>query len=544
MRHISVSALLALLIAVTILPPLAFSVILIQQNNDAQQEVVSTLAEATAGSFVETLERQLQGMRTSLNVLSTIGALEDDELRDFHARGRVALADSDQELLVVDENGNQILNTRTAFGSSLPPLSEPAPVLEAIETGETVVSNAYYDETARSWRFNVSMPRLGEDGAQEALVLTQNVDSLSGTLTGQNLRGGWNAVITDREGIVAASTFLSSDVGQPFFLDELMSPDRPGPRQTMTLDGERYETTTKRSQLSGWSVIVWAPSATIERNLVQSLRALVIGGLVMIAIGTAAAWLLGRQISKPLRQLSRDADHLGAGEDVQEADFPVTEIATVSAALAKASQDRKNAENEIRFLMREVAHRSKNQLTVVSSIAKQTARNSRSFAAFEERFQERIQGLARSTDLLMAGGVAGVELSELMQAQIEPFRPADEKRLQISGPRFRLSHQAAQTIGLALHELATNASKYGAFQIQSGSLAVTWKRSAGNLVINWREYVPRLRKKAERRGFGSEMIERMLGGALDAQIERNMHANGVEYSFTIPVERLIQDLQQ
>ena len=129
-------------------------------------------------------------------------------------------------------------------------------------------------------------------------------------------------------------------------------------------------------------------------------------------------------------------------------------------------------------------------------------------------------------------------LRELIEAQIEPFRPTDLERLEIKGTPFRLSNQAAQTLGLALHELATNASKYGAFATPSGRLTIQWKRSQGQLELLWREFVPRLRRRTVTPGFGTEVIERMLGGTLDAQIERVIHPNGLECRFTIPIARL------
>src|SRR5690606_22043001 len=149
---------------------------------------------------------------------------------------------------------------------------------------------------------------------------------------------------------------------------------------------------------------------------------------------------------------------------------------------------------------------AKNQLTVVASMAKQTARNARSLPAFLDTFQKRLYGLARSTDLLIAGGASGVVLRELLIAQIEPFRPDDPKRLDLSGPTFRLSTQAAQTIGLAIHEMATNAAKYGAYSVRGGQLSVSWKVEDDVLVITWREQGAQLPRKPVKRGFGTEII--------------------------------------
>lgn len=270
----------------------------------------------------------------------------------------------------------------------------------------------------------------------------------------------------------------------------------------------------------------------------QSLRTLVVGGLIVIAIGAAAAWILGRQIAGPVRRLAQDARLLGAGDMVTATRYPITEVATVSSALAEAASNRRKAENDIRLLMREVAHRAKNQLTVVASIAKQSARNARTFAAFQDAFQKRLHGLARSTDLLIAGAGAGVDLRELLEAQIEPFKPEDPKRLELSGPPFRLASQPAQTIGLAAHELATNASKYGAFSDPSGRLSLSWQVEGETLVLDWREHV-RLRRRPVKRGFGTEVIERMMSGTLDAKISRTLNRDGLVCSFRIPVKQLV-----
>ncbi len=533
----SIGAVLSLLIVVTFLPPLAFSVLLLQRTNQAQQEVVTTLAEATAGSIIETVDRQLRGMATTLRVLATSRSLETEAMGDFYNRSKEALGDSGAYLIVVDANMNQVLNTAVPFGAPLGPIADSGPARLALSSGEMVISDGFSGETVERWVFNVLVPWGTEERPPLVLIMTLNAETLSGALTRQNLRGGWNAALLDRNKYVLASTLLSSDIGKPFFLD--IAPESQGvARQTVTAEGTSYETITVYSEQTGWEAVVWAPSKVIKQPLVGALRMLLIGGTIMMALGAAAAWLLGRQIAKPVRKLARDAHRLGAGEDVDAEAYPVAEIATVSAALAHAAKERRASENEIRFLMREVAHRSKNQLTVVASIAKQTARNARGLAAFEESFQRRIQGLARSTDLLIAGGVAGVELRELIVAQLEPFRPGDEARVELGGPEYRLSNQAAQTLGLALHELATNASKYGAFTTSAGRLVVNWRRRGDRLEIVWREFVPRLRRRAEGRGFGTEVIERMIGGALGADIERNLHSDGLECRFLLPLENL------
>ncbi len=539
-RPFPVGAYLGTLVAVALIPTLIFTAILLGRNNDAQQAVLTTLAEATAASIAETIDRELTGMTTTLRVLATAPSLDSADLAEIYDRARSALADSNAHFLMLDDNFDQLINTRVDFGTDLGPTSDPEPARRALETGEAVISDVFFGQTAQNWVFNVLVP--WRDGIEErVLILTQNAEDLTDVIAGRTLRGGWNASVVDGNDVVVATTSTPANIGEPFFLWQEGAPRTVPSRQTVAVDGEDYETIAVRSHLSGWRVVVWSPTRVVTAPMMRTLQIFAFGGLFLALLSTLAAWFLARRVAHPVRELAIDAYRLGSGEEVTAKPYRIAEIATVSSALADASQDRQAAENEIRFLMREVAHRSKNQLTVVASIAKQTARYAPDIESFQDSFQKRVQGLARSTDLLIAGGVAGVELRELLNTQIEPFRPGEASRLTLKGPRFRLSNQAAQTIGLAVHEMATNASKYGAFSTGSGHLSVTWAVEGDALVIDWNESVTHLALRAERRGFGSEVIERMLGGTLDAQIDRVLAPDGLTCRFTMPVQKLLPE---
>jgi two-component sensor histidine kinase len=539
--RISIRVMLSLLMAAIIIPSIVFGVLLLQRNNKAQQEVVTTLAETTASSITEAIDRQVSGMLTTLRVLSTSGALNERDLTVFYNRAKLALDGTEAHLIVTDRNFNQLLNTRVPYGAALGKIADIETATRALETNESAISNTFFGPTAKHWVVNVVLPLRATTRDARLLIVNHDVDNLSSALVSRKISGGWNAVVVDRNRTVLTSSDETMKPGQPFFLGAQLEPIRTTVRQQVTHEGESYALIRSISNVSGWETIVWAPESVVQAPLRRSLRTLALGGMAIIMIGVVMAWLLSRQIATPIRQLARDALSLGAGKSVEAMEYPVEEISKVSQALAQASVDRLAHENEIRFLMREVAHRSKNQLTVVSSIAKQTARHARTFAGFQDSFQKRIQGLARSTDLLIAGGVAGVELRELIDAQLEPFRPSEASRVEVNGVDFRLSNQAAQTLGLALHELATNAAKYGAFSITEGRLNVSWKVQPERLDIVWREIVPLLRKRTRATGFGTEVIERMLGGALAAKIDRVFHRNGLEYRFSIPLDRVARE---
>jgi two-component sensor histidine kinase len=477
-----VVALLGMLVAATMLPPLAFSVFLLDRTNRTQQDVVATLAEATAGAAIETVDRQVQGMVTTLRGLSTVNSLNEGNLEAYYDAARTALAGTDTFLIVVDKAMRQLLNTRQPYGEQFGSVSDAGPINLALETGAVVVSDGFFGKVAEKWVFNVVLPWKQRGAEPMALILTQNVEALAPALAMENLRGGWNAVIVDKKGIVLSSTLMSSDVGKPFFLDKPAGPDRQT-HAMIDFNNRHYELITKESKVTGWRVQLWAEQGIIQRPMFRTFRLLLLGGVGMIAVAAFVAWVLGRQIAKSVQRLAADAHKLGAGEDVIATTYPVRELNAVSSALADAATERRASEAEIRLLMREVAHRAKNQLTVVSSLAKQSARNA-DVADFSESFQHRIAGLARSADLLIASSVAGVELRRAIacRSNVQPAK----NQLETSGPEFRLSLQAAQTLGLALHEMATNAAKYGALSTPHGSISVTWSIEADDLVIVWR----------------------------------------------------------
>jgi two-component sensor histidine kinase len=175
-------------------------------------------------------------------------------------------------------------------------------------------------------------------------------------------------------------------------------------------------------------------------------------------------------------------------------------------------------------------------------MAKQTAGSASSLEQFMPDFERRIHGLARSTDLLLANGMAGVDFSELLTSQIAAFGPVGTERVEISGPSLRLNTQAAQIVGMAAHELATNAVKYGAFADETGRLRVSWAIKGDQLDFVWRETVRVLTAPAsERRGFGTTVLNSMVGRGLGANVARVLHEDGIEWSFCIPLSALDPD---
>ena len=142
--------------------------------------------------------------------------------------------------------------------------------------------------------------------------------------------------------------------------------------------------------------------------------------------------------------------------------------------------ERKKAEDHIQFLLREMSHRSKNLLSVIQAIASQTARSTGTTEEFARRFIQRLHGLATSHDILVDQSWQGAPLADLVRHHLAPFVEGDPSRLVFSGPSVMVTAQAAQAIGLALNELATNAAKYGSLSTTEGRVVVRWDFENGD----------------------------------------------------------------
>jgi two-component sensor histidine kinase/PAS domain-containing protein len=206
--------------------------------------------------------------------------------------------------------------------------------------------------------------------------------------------------------------------------------------------------------------------------------------------------------------------------------------------------ERKTAEAHQRFLMQELSHRSKNLLSIVQAIADQTLRNSGDLKEFQNRFDGRLRGLAASNTLLARGDWRGSSLSALIELQLTPFVDLKSPQIEIHGSKVDLTAEAAQAIGLALHELATNAVKHGALSVPHGKLSISWvvdrTRSAEALKLVWRERGGPLVTVPKRTGFGHIVIKKMVEQAVHGTVELNFAGEGLQWSLLAPRSVFLQ----
>jgi two-component sensor histidine kinase len=218
------------------------------------------------------------------------------------------------------------------------------------------------------------------------------------------------------------------------------------------------------------------------------------------------------------------------------------ELTHVTARLETALAASQAAEANLRDLMRELTHRSKNLLAVIQAMARQTARHAATIESFLDRFGERLQALADSHDLLVLASWYGASLSELVRSQLGHYLDREEPQVTMEGPELLLKPEAAQNIGLALHELATNAAKYGALSVPDGHVTIMWRHvqpAAGpGVEIAWSESGGPTVAEPKWRGFGTHLIEQNLARSLEAEISLTFRPDGVRCRMAFPASNL------
>ena len=239
------------------------------------------------------------------------------------------------------------------------------------------------------------------------------------------------------------------------------------------------------------------------------------------------------------------------------------EIAATNRALLAEVTERRRVEAQLREMnttleqrvtertqvlqltMYEVNHRAKNLLAVVQAIARQSARKS-SYKQFAEHFGERLAGLAASHDLLVRSEWQGVDARELIRSQLAHFDDIIGTRMALDGPPVQLTVQASQAIGMAIHELATNATKYGALSNAEGTISIAWELVAAPGVVDaqalfriqWSEQGGPSITPPEHRGFGHMVIVDMVKQSLDAEVLLAYPPTGLSWQMGAPAERV------
>ena len=280
------------------------------------------------------------------------------------------------------------------------------------------------------------------------------------------------------------------------------------------------------------TIETWNPGAeklfgyTAEEMIGKSYALLARPGHPEDTEGNIAAIMRGETLN--IETVRRHKD--GSLIDVSMAAAPIKtggKITSISVTMEDI-RDRKKRERQIMLLNRELAHRVKNSLAVIQSISNQTMRSCPDPETFRIAFQGRLQALASAHDLLTQSSWDGADVNDFVDTQLAALVPRNSIQLQKDGPPGVIPAELSIPLGLALHELGTNAIKYGAWSAPDGRVHLKWEFKAATstqksdeesdharrLIMTWTEHGGPIVQKPTRRGFGTLLIERGVPGAI------------------------------
>jgi two-component sensor histidine kinase len=512
-----------------------------------------TRVSGLAGDLARAVDRELRGHIETAQVLSGSRSLRQGDIRGFWESAEDAASRAEGHFILIDRSYQQLVNTRVPIGTVLPKTAHPAEVEEVFGSGEVRVENLGVGAVAQQLLFAVRLPIQVENELRYVLSYVPRAGALLDVVEETYRPEGWFAAIVDANGLIVARSHRHDD-----FFGRAVSPDvwsriegGAGILETVDLEGRPSITAYHASEISGWTVLVWVPRTLLEEPAKKAQRLLLLLVVLALAASLTAAFFTGRLIQKPASRLIHAVHDLGEGKPVDFAPSLMREANTVGEALAEAAdiiQSREAAlrENEahMQIVMQELSHRTKNLLAVIQAMAAKSARMSLGFDDFRTSFQERLAGLARSHDLLVESQWSSVPLADLVTSQLSAFTNPIDSRLTLKGPPILLKPEAVQTLGMALHELATNALKHGSLSTPSGRVDVAWERRIDEqgmeqVLVRWEESGGPSVVCPAHSGFGFLVIEKAVAASFHGTTRLDWRPEGLVWEIKAPASFVI-----
>jgi two-component sensor histidine kinase len=497
----SLSVRLALLVAGTTLPLIIFAVGIVlhdylQDRRDATQRVLETVRSVRL-----TLDAEMQRMTGGLQVLALTDVLKNGDFKSFR---RIAAGFVDQYspggvILVADRDGHQLFSSLDPDAESLPQRNNREIVERVFVSKRPQYSNLFVGMVKQQRIVTVEVPVFRDGEVIYDVSFSPPTEMFQNMLERQQPNADWTLSILDTDGVVFARVPNPQDTfgkrASPSVLPDMLRKSE-ALRPTVSLEGVRLMSGFAHSELTGWIVAAGISESSLSAPLWRNLAiASAIGG-VLLLIGLAFAVRMATTIAR--------------GEMLHD------------------------------LLIEELNHRVKNTLAILQAIAVQTFRS----ATRTERakFEGRLGALAEAHNLLSKEKWLGSEFQDVIRRVLQPYLLSGPERIRMSGPRVPLSPRLAVVLSMIVHEIATNAAKYGALSNDTGTVALDWEvieeNGAQKLRMIWAEAGGPPVTAPVQRGFGSRLIERSARDQLGGEATVDFLPRGVVYTVLCSLEDL------
>jgi two-component sensor histidine kinase len=488
---------LVLLIAGTTLPLILFAASLIFVDYMHDREEATDRVVGTVRSVRLVLDAEMQRMAGGLQVLSLTNALRDG---DFEGFGRITRGFLDQYreggvVLVADRSGRQVFSSLTTDVASLPPRNNREIVEKVFTEKKPLYSNLFIGAVKQKPIVTVEVPVFRDNQVIYDLSFTPPIEIFQDIINTQRPSDDWTMSIFDSEGVNFARVpnpqeTIGKRASPTLYAAMFQKSEATLP--SVSLEGVPLITAYTRSSLTGWTIAAGIAEATLVGPLWRNLAitSLICGVLLLIGLAFAV----------------RMATTIARGEMLHN------------------------------LLIEELNQRVKNTLAILQSIAAQTFRS----ASREERenFEGRLGALAEAHNLLSKEKWQGSELRDVCDRVLQPY--ALGNRIRTSGPKVPLSPRQAVVMSMIVHEIATNATKYGALSNESGTVTLDWtvveEAPLRRLRLTWTETGGPHVAAPVQRGFGSRLIERSVRDQLVGDATVDFLPRGVLYTLNCSLD--------
>lgn len=499
-RSLSLRLRLTLLVAGTTFPLIIFSAVIVYLNFQATRASAGNRILEVARSMMIAVDHELEGRITALEVLAQSRALAEDDIGGFRIRAAAFLTRQrpGANIVMIDRSGQQVLNMRVPPGEPLPKIAALDALKKVVETGAPLATNYRTGPVFDRPLVTVDVPVMRDGRVKWVLSLNPTVELFAEVIAKQRPPPGWVVSVFDANGVHVARTpaperFVGQRAASSLYPALMSRPE--GLIESVSLEGIPLLTAFSRSPGTGWSLAIGVPRSTFTRPLWRSIATTVAIGAILLLIGLSFA-------------------------------------VSMAAQMARAAAHRE-------LLINELNHRVKNTLTTVQSIVARTLRGEPDQARSRSLLESRLMALSRTHNVLSEENWDSADLHDIAAQALAPFAGHDRTRLHVGGPTVRLRPRAALTVSMVLHELATNAAKYGALSNTTGRVSLTWSirdaEQEPRLRLVWRETGGPDVKPAERKGFGSTLIDQGIAHELGGTASLDFDPGGVICTIEFPL---------
>lgn len=556
MRLHNLSNRLLLVTAIALLPALLVVAIGVVQLQQAAETALHDYSKRSAEHMALELERIVSGAENVLRAVALTSEVRDGDLRNCSNLLEDVVADLPflASIVVINFDGSIRCIPRPSTG--IPSLADRQYFQTALTTSELVIGEYTIGRRNKTRVLPVALRIGGTTGATIGVAVAYiSLDWLQQRLVERSYEEGSSLTIADRNGTILAripepERFIGTVI--PGEYQRLLTMSEAGSLEVVSQDGTRRVIGYYPVRLPPEGLYVSAGHATAVAYASYRRLALVAG--IIAAGGILLAFGLARYTSEAFiaRPVNRVLSTIGAwrsGDQTARTGLRPTdgEICAAGASLdvfldeleqSRAAQ--KRAEARSALLSEELDHRIKNLLTMVQVVARRTFNGS----ADTEKlgiFSGRISALGGANGMLRQSDWQHADLRELLSDSLRPFADPIGARVRMTGPKILVKGKVALALAMAIHELATNASKYGALSSEAGRVQINWSRESianGTFVLTWQEDGGPVVVIPKKQGFGSKVITEVLAGQLGATVELEFRPTGLVCTIQAPASAI------